>query len=33
LPFMALQLVALIIVLAFPQTVTWLIHLSAQTAP
>jgi TRAP-type mannitol/chloroaromatic compound transport system permease large subunit len=33
LPFMALQLVALIIVLAFPQTVTWLIDLSAQTAP
>jgi tripartite ATP-independent transporter DctM subunit len=33
LPFMALQLVALIIVLAFPQTVTWLIDLSAQAAP
>jgi tripartite ATP-independent transporter DctM subunit len=33
LPFMALQLVALIIVLAFPQTVTWLIDLSAQAGP
>jgi tripartite ATP-independent transporter DctM subunit len=33
LPFMALQLIALIIVLAFPQTVTWLIDLSTQTAP
>ena len=33
LPFMALQLVALIIVLAFPQTVTWLIDLSAKTLP
>jgi tripartite ATP-independent transporter DctM subunit len=33
LPFMVLQLIALIIVLAFPQTVTWLIDLSAQTAP
>lgn len=33
LPFMALQLVALLIVLAFPQTVTWLIDLSAKTLP
>lgn len=29
LPFMALQLIALLIVLFFPQTVTWLIELSA----
>ncbi len=33
LPFMALQLIALLIVLAFPQTVTWLIDLSAKTLP
>jgi tripartite ATP-independent transporter DctM subunit len=30
LPFMALQVVALIIVLIFPETVTWLVRLSAQ---
>lgn len=30
LPFMALQVVALIIVVIFPQTVTWLVNLSAQ---
>ncbi|MBK6791940.1 MAG: TRAP transporter large permease subunit [Anaerolineales bacterium] len=33
LPFMALQLITLLIVLAFPQTVTWLIDLSAKTLP
>ncbi len=33
LPFMALQIIALLIVLAFPQTVTWLIDLSAKTLP
>lgn len=31
LPFMALQALGLIIVLIFPQTVTWLVHLAAQT--
>jgi TRAP-type mannitol/chloroaromatic compound transport system permease large subunit len=30
LPFMAMQVVALLIILFFPQTVTWLIDLSAQ---
>ena len=33
LPFMGLQVIALIIVLAFPQTVTWLIDLSANSVP
>jgi len=33
LPFMALQLLALIIVIIFPQTVTWLIDLSAKSLP
>jgi len=33
LPFMALQLAALIIVIIFPQTVRWLVDLSAQHAP
>ncbi|HCB01880.1 MAG TPA: C4-dicarboxylate ABC transporter [Anaerolineae bacterium] len=32
-PFMILQLIALIIVLLFPETVTWLVELSAQTTP
>ena len=33
LPFMALQVLALIIVIIFPQTVTWLIELSAKSLP
>lgn len=33
LPFMALQLIALLIVIFFPQTVTWLIDMAATSAP
>lgn len=33
LPFMALQMVALIIVIMFPETVTWLIDLAAKPTP
>jgi len=33
LPFIVLQVIAFIIVLVFPQTVTWLIDLSAKTLP